>query len=72
MGLGNSRYALHDVRGAETAYRHVTQQAPDFAPAYNNLAQALADQDQLDAAEQAARIAVACCAGHEDPVSDAV
>ena len=58
MGLGNSRYALHDVRGAEAAYRHVTQQAPDFAPAYNNLAQTLADQNLLDAAEQAARHAV--------------
>ena len=58
MGLGNSLYALHDVRGAETAYRHVTQQDPDFAPAYNNLAQTLADQNHLDAAEQAARHAV--------------
>ena len=58
MGMGNSRYALHDVRGAETAYRHVTQQDPNFAPAYNNLAQTLADQNHLDAAEQAARHAV--------------
>lgn len=58
MGLGNSRYALHDVHGAEAAYRHVTQQDANFAPAYNNLAQTLADQNQLDAAEQAARHAV--------------
>ena len=58
MGLGNSLYALHDVRGAETEYRHVTQQDANFAPAYNNLAQTLADQNHLDAAEQAARHAV--------------
>lgn len=58
MGLGNSRYALHDLRGAEAAYRHVTQQAPGFAPAYNNLAQTLADQGQLHAAENAVRQAI--------------
>ena len=58
MGLGNSLYALHDVHGAEIAYRHVTQQDPNFAPAYNNLAQTLADQNHLDAAEEAARQAV--------------
>ncbi len=58
MGLGNSRYALHDLRGAEAAYRHVTQQDPGFAPAYNNLAQTLADQGQLHAAENAARQAI--------------
>lgn len=58
MGLGNSLYALKDLPGAERAYRHVTLSTPSFAPAFNNLAQVLADQGQPKPAEQAARRAV--------------
>lgn len=58
MGLGNSQYALHELRDAAQTYRNVVQQAPGFAPAFNNLAQVLADQNQLREAEQAARHAV--------------
>ncbi|OGI47756.1 MAG: hypothetical protein A2151_05570 [Candidatus Muproteobacteria bacterium RBG_16_65_34] len=58
MGLGNARYALGDVRGAEEAFRRATRNHPDAAPAFNNLAQALADQHRWAEAERAARRAV--------------
>lgn len=58
MGLGNSRYALGDVPGAEEAYRRATRDHPDAGVAFNNLAQVLADQGRLREAEKAARQAV--------------
>ena len=58
MGLGNSRHAQGDVRGAEAAFRQATQEHPDAAAAFNNLAQALADQNRFDQARAAARRAV--------------
>ncbi len=58
MGLGNSLYAMKDLAGAERAYRYITLSTPSFAPAFNNLAQVLAEQGQLKPAEQAARRAV--------------
>ena len=58
IGLGNSRYALGDVPGAEAAYRRATRDHPDAAVAFNNLAQVLADQGRLREAEEAARQAV--------------
>ncbi len=58
IGLGNSRYALDDLPGAEAAYRQATQDHPDAAPAFNNLAQVLADQGRLREAEEVARRAV--------------
>ena len=58
IGLGNSRYALGDVPGAEVAYRRATRDHPDAAVAFNNLAQVLADQGRLREAEEAARRAV--------------
>ena len=58
MGLGNSRYALGDVRGAEAAFRQATKEHPNASPAFNNLAQVLADQDRLTEAHSAARRAV--------------
>jgi tetratricopeptide (TPR) repeat protein len=39
FGLGNSRYALKDLAGAQAAYLQATQAQPDFADAWNNLAQ---------------------------------
>lgn len=42
MGLGNGRYALGDFSGAEQAFKQVLALEPDFAPAANNLALALA------------------------------
>ncbi len=58
MGLGNSLYALGDLRSAEQAFRRATQSHPDAAAAFNNLAQTLADQKNWHAAEQSARRAV--------------
>ncbi len=58
MGLGNSRYALGDLRGAEAAFRQAAEEHPDAGAAFNNLAQALADQDRLAEAQAAAKRAV--------------
>ena len=58
IGLGNSRYALGDLPGAEAAYRRATRDHPQAAAAFNNLAQVLADQGRLGEAEEAARRAV--------------
>lgn len=58
MGLGNSRYALGDARGAEEAFRRATQDHPDAGAAFNNLAQTLLDQNRLPEAQAAARRAV--------------
>ncbi len=59
LGLGNSRYALGGVREAERIFRRITQEHPDSAPAFNNLAQTLADQRRWQEARRAARQAVA-------------
>lgn len=58
MGLGNSRYALGDVSGAEAEFRHATQDHPDAAAAFNNFAQVLADQNRWPEARTAAQHAV--------------
>ena len=58
MGLGNSRYALGDLRAAEAAFRAATHAHPNAAVAFNNLAQVLADRARWREAEQAARKAV--------------
>lgn len=58
MGLGNSRYALADVPGAEQEFRRATQDHPDAAAAFNNLAQVLADQNRWPEARAAAQRAV--------------
>ena len=61
IGMGNTAYAQGDVKRAETAYRLATQEHPDSAIAFNNLAQTLADQQRypeaLAAANQAVRLA---------------
>lgn len=58
LGLGNSRYAVGDLSDAEVAYRQATRDHPQAAPAFNNLAQVLAEQGRLLEAEAAARRAV--------------
>jgi hypothetical protein len=58
LGLGNSRYAQGDLRGAEEAFRQAAQEHPDAGAAFNNLAQTLADQGRLPEAQAAARRAV--------------
>lgn len=59
MGLGNSRYAMGDVRGAEEEFRQATQEHPEAAVAFNNLAQMLAEQNRWPEARAAAQRAVA-------------
>lgn len=58
MGLGNSRHALRDLRGAEYSFRRATVLHPEAAPAFNNLAQTLAEQGRWREAEMAAARAV--------------
>lgn len=58
MGLGNTAHALGRLAEAETAFRKATAAHPLAAPAFNNLAQTLADEGKLDAALDAAREAV--------------
>ena len=58
MGLGNNYYAAGKLAEAESAFRKATENHPDSAPAFNNLAQTLADQGKLPEALQAAQTAV--------------
>jgi tetratricopeptide (TPR) repeat protein len=66
MGLGNSAYAAGDLDAAADAYRRVLQLRPDYAPAYNNLAQTLADRKQWEEAERLARRAIDIGGSHMD------
>jgi hypothetical protein len=51
VGLGNSRYALGDLAGAEAAFRQALETHPDTAVVLNNLAQTLSDRGQLAQAQ---------------------
>ena len=59
MGLGNSRYALGDLHGAEVAFRSAIDHHSGSAAAYNNLAQVLFEQGRRSEAIVAAQNAVA-------------
>jgi hypothetical protein len=59
MGLGNSRYRLHDLTGAAEAFRQAARLEPGNGMAFNNLAHVLAEQGKLDDALAAARRAMA-------------
>ena len=59
MGLGNSYYYLGDLEAAESAFRAATESHPQSAPAFNNLAQVLLEQDRKQDALAAAQQAVA-------------
>lgn len=60
IGLGNARYALGDLAGAEEAFRAAIQRRPEDPAAWNNLAHALAKQgrhaEALEAAQHALRL----------------
>ena len=58
MGLGNSRYALGDLAGAEQAFAAAIRAHPDAAPAFNNLAQVLSERGKKEEALVAAKRAV--------------
>jgi tetratricopeptide (TPR) repeat protein len=59
LGLGNATYAQSDLPAAQVAYASATQLLPDFADAWNNLAQVLLEQGQLAQAKTAIDRAVA-------------
>ncbi len=58
IGIGNAAYRLHDLVGAERAFRQAANDHPDSVAALNNLAQTLADQGRFPEALQTARRAV--------------
>ncbi|MGV1100093.1 PA2778 family cysteine peptidase [Thiovibrio sp. JS02] len=58
MGLGNSRYGLHDLAGAEEAFLQASRLQPHNGMAFNNLAQVLAEQGKRAEALAAAQRAV--------------
>ena len=57
MALGNSEYSMGFVAQAKTIYSQVIQLNPEFSPAWNNLAYALADSNCYRAALSAAQCA---------------
>ncbi|MCX5875575.1 MAG: tetratricopeptide repeat protein [Deltaproteobacteria bacterium] len=58
MGLGNSRYSLHDLAGAAEAFRRATLLEPKNGMAFNNLAQVFAEQGKRKEALAMAQRAV--------------
>ena len=58
MGLGNSRYNLHDLVGAAKAFRRATVLQPNNGIPFNNLAQVLNKQGKRKEARAAAQHAV--------------
>lgn len=59
IGLGNSYYGLGQLAQAEVVLREATRTHPESAPAFNNLAQVLAEQGRYRKALVAAQRAVA-------------
>lgn len=59
MGLGNSLYAIGDLKGAESAFREAAESHPQSAAAYNNLAYVLMQRGRMPQALAAAQKAVA-------------
>lgn len=60
IGLGNSRYARGNLKGAEQAFRFAVRAAPEAGPAYNNLAHVLMElnrkEEALNVIHQAIRL----------------
>jgi len=67
IALGNIAYGAHRLPEAETDYRQATQEHPDSADAWNNLAQVLHDLGHDEEASAAAQRAVAI-GGPRQPV----
>lgn len=59
MGLGNSYYALGDLKNSEAAFRRAAEAHPADGAAFNNLAHVLLDLGRREDALAAARQAVA-------------
>ncbi len=66
LALGNARHALGDRDGAGSAFRSATRFASDPGPAWNNLAQVLAEQGKRSEALAAARRAVELGGAHAE------
>jgi tetratricopeptide (TPR) repeat protein len=58
VGMGNTAHALGDKQGAENAYRLATQQHPQSADAWNNLANVLGETGRHREARAAALTAI--------------
>ena len=60
IGLGNSRYALKNLAGAEQAFRSAVDAAPQSGAAYNNLAHVLMElnrqEEALEVIDQAIQL----------------
>ena len=59
LGAGNTAYALGQLDRAVSAYQAATRLFPDFADAWNNLAQVLLDRGRNHEASEAIARAVA-------------
>lgn len=59
LGYGNAAYAAGDRSAAAAAFRNATEDHPDSAPAFNNLATVLAELGQFEQARRAAEKALA-------------
>jgi tetratricopeptide (TPR) repeat protein len=66
MGLGNSYYALGDLKNSEAAFRRAVALHPGSGAAWNNLADVLLRQGQRSEALDAARKAIALGGPGED------
>ncbi len=64
LGVGNTAYALGQLEAAVKAYRKAVLRHPDFADAWNNLAQALLETGRRSQAAQAVARAVALGGEH--------
>lgn len=58
MGLGNSYYALGELKSSETAFKETIRLHPEESSAYNNLAQVLMEQGRYPEALESARKAL--------------
>lgn len=58
MGLGNSYYALGDLKNSEVVFKETIRLHPDAGSAYNNFAQVLMERGRYQQAREAARTAV--------------
>jgi len=58
MGLGNSKYKLHELDSSADSFYQATRLQPENGLAYNNLAHVLAEQGKRDQALTAAQRAV--------------
>lgn len=65
MGLGNSYYALGDLKKSEAAFRQAAESHPQEGAAFNNLAHVLLAQDRREEALAAARHAVTLAGPHQ-------